>query len=220
MPNEHNSLPLFPLPNVVLFPGMSLPLHIFEEKYKKMISNCLESNKQFGIVYTKGKMCAEIGTIAEIIDVEKLNDGRMNILTEGKRRFKILKILTEEPYHEASVQELIDEEIQIDKNLKKLIKEIKTLSSRALKLFDKIFNDKISKKLKLPDEPNELLFLVSANLTCPHESKQEILETKSITDRINKVFPLLKSEIERLEVLLENKETKDEVIKNGKLDVS
>ncbi len=67
-----NTISLFPLPGIVLFPGTNLPLHILEEKYKKMISRCLESDKRFGIVLAKGKQFAEVGTTALIIGVEKL----------------------------------------------------------------------------------------------------------------------------------------------------
>ena len=108
MPKEKTTLSLFPLPEVVLFPGMSLPLHIFEDRYKKLISNCLNSDKQFGVVLLSGDLCAEIGTTALIIDVEKLEDGQMNIVTEGKSRFKILDIVNEEPYYEAIVQPYLD----------------------------------------------------------------------------------------------------------------
>ena len=80
---DKNLMSLFPLSGIVLFPGMNLPLHIFEEKYKKMISECIENDKRFGIVLTKGKQCVEIGTTALIVSVEKLEEGKMNIFTEG-----------------------------------------------------------------------------------------------------------------------------------------
>ena len=86
-------------------------------------------------------------------------------------------------------------------------------------MFDIVSDQELSKNIKLPDEPNELLFLVSANLTCSFESKQSILETRSLRERTKKVLSLLKEEIERLHVMLENKETKESVIKNGKLKI-
>ncbi|MBI3590022.1 MAG: LON peptidase substrate-binding domain-containing protein [Candidatus Melainabacteria bacterium] len=217
--NNNLIISLFPLPEIVLFPGMNLPIHIFEERYKKMISGCLETTKVFGVVLAKGSMCAEIGTTAEIIDVEKLEDGKMNIFTEGKSRFKIVDFISEEPYYIANVQIYEDTESEIDTNLKKTFKEIRKLSSEALNIFDLVSEQELSKKLKLPKEPNELLFSIAANLTCSHESKQAILEDRSIKQRATKVLSLLKEEIQRLEVLLENKRTKNEVVKNGKLKI-
>ena len=222
-------IPLFPLPEVVLFPGMNLPLHIFEDRYKKMISKSLEKDKIFGIVFAKENTFSEVGTIAKIIDVEKFEDGKMNILIEGKSRFKIISLVNTTPYYEAEILDYEDIEIKLTSALKKTIKEIREMSSHALSIFDLISDQEVSKKLpatggsafggKLPSDLNELLFLVAANLTCSFEEKQIILETRSIKERSEKIMPLLEEEIERLEVLLENKETKKDVIKNGKLKI-
>lgn len=219
MSKENNIISIFPLPEIVLFPGMNLPLHIFEEHYKKMVSDCIANKEQFGIVYTKGNVCAEVGTIAKIIDVEKLEDGKMNILTEGTNRFKIVNLLSTDPYYTAQIEPYEDKEIKITENLKKTLNKIRDLSSKALSIFDEISDEELSKKLKLPEMPNELLFLIAANLTCSYEAKQSILETQSIKERSNEILTLLKEEIKRLEVLLENKETKKDVIKNGKLKI-
>lgn len=220
MASEKTVISLFPLQGVVLFPGMNLPLFIFEERYKKMILSCLEKDKSFGVVFAKGNMCAEVGTRAEIIDVEKLEEGKMNILAEGKSRFKISKFISEEPYHEAEIQPYEDKEVDVDNKLKKALLEVKNLSSKALSIFDSISGEELSNKLTLPDDPNELLFLVAANLTCSLEIKQDILEIRSIKQRTNKIHNLLKEEIKRLEIVLKNKETQKDVIKNGKLEIS
>lgn len=214
---EKLRLPLFPLSGVVLFPGMNLPLHIYEEKYKKMVSNCLEYDKQFGIVYAKGNVCSEIGTRALIVDVEMLEEGKMNILTEGKSRFKVLNLIKEEPYCEAYIEPYEDIESETTPKLKSSLSRVKKISLKVLDLFDLVFEQELSKKLKLPKEPNEFLFLMSANLTCSNEQKQLILETRSLQERADKILSLLKDELTRLKVLLENKKTKDEVMKNGKL---
>ena len=219
MPKSKNTISLFTLSEVVLFPGMSLPLHIFEDRYKRMINNCLDNDKKFGVVFAKGNMCAEVGTLAEILDVEKLEGGKLNILAEGKDRFKILDFVSEEPYYEAVIESYVDKSSQITDPLKKSLQQVRELSLKALSVFDIVSEQDLSKKIKLPDEPDELLFLVSANLTCSYESKQSILETRSLKERTSKVLSLLKEEIERLEILLKNKETKTEVAKNGKLKI-
>jgi len=220
MAKRKNMLPIFPVPEVVMFPEMNLPLHIFEEKYKQLISDCLKSDKLFGIVLEKeGNLCAKIGTLVEIIDVETLEDGLMNILIEGKKRFEIVSFLTEEPYYVAEIQSYEDTDTEIDNELKSSLKQIRQLASKALKTFDLISEEEQSRKIKLPNKPEELLFLIATNLTCPHEEKQFILETRSIKDRAEKIIPLLDEELEKLKVLLENKNTKNDVAKNGKLKI-
>src|SRR3989338_8218310 len=176
-------IPLFPLPEVVLFPGMNLPLHIFEDKYIKMISECIDEKKEFGVVCSKNDVCSKVGTLAEITDVEKLEDGKMNILLEGTKRFKIISFLNEKSYNEAMVEPYVDTGTKIDFVVKDTLKEVRVLSLKALKMFDEVSEEENSKKLKLPSDPNELLFLVSANLTCSYELKQSLLETRSIKVR-------------------------------------
>ena len=93
-------LPLFPL-NTVLFPGMPLSLHIFEDRYKRMIGECIDSGNPFGVVLIKRGQEAngplaephEIGCTARIIEVEPLSEGRMNIVVLGQKRFRILFVL-------------------------------------------------------------------------------------------------------------------------------
>lgn len=219
MPKDKSSLPLLPLQEIVLFPGMSLPLYIFEEKYKLMISNCLSNSRKFGIVLAKGNSCAEVGTVAEILDVEKLEEDKMNVVAEGKSRFKILSLIKEEPYYIAEVTSYEDLETNVDVALEKTIKQIRKMSSKALNMFDKISEQKLAKKIKLPSKTDELLFLVAANLSCSFELKQAILETRSVKERAKKVLNLLDEEIQKLGVLLENKKFKDIVEKNGKLEI-
>ena len=109
------SLSLFPL-NLVLFPGMPLPLHIFEERYKSMIGECRDTEQPFGVVLIKeGLEVGEpadpfmTGTSARIIQVDQLDDGRMNILTQGDRRFQVMEITQKVPYLVAQVRYLHEE---------------------------------------------------------------------------------------------------------------
>ena len=109
------SLPLFPL-NLVLFPGMPLPLHIFEERYKAMIGQCLDTEQPFGVLLIKeGLEVGEpadpfmIGTSARIVRVEQLDDGRMNMLTQGERRFQVMEITQKVPHLVGQIQYLDEE---------------------------------------------------------------------------------------------------------------
>ena len=102
-------LPLFPL-DVVLLPGAVLPLHIFEPRYKEMISECLAEQRSFGVVRSKEEGIAEIGCTAKIVNVsKKYPDGRMDIISEGHRRFEIMQVNRERAFLRAEVVQLQDE---------------------------------------------------------------------------------------------------------------
>src|SRR5437763_7843893 len=102
-------LPLFPL-DLVLLPGVPVPLHIFEPRYKEMIKECLDQNQHFGIVRAKEEELAKIGCTAEILNVlKKYPDGRMNILAEGQKRFEILQVNQERTFLQAEVFYLEDD---------------------------------------------------------------------------------------------------------------
>ena len=102
-------LPLFPL-DLVLLPGTPLPLHIFEPRYKEMIGECLEQNRPIGVVRSKEGAIAEIGCMAEIITVtKKYDDGRMDIVTQGRERFEVMHVSHERSFLQAEVVYLQDE---------------------------------------------------------------------------------------------------------------
>ncbi len=102
-------LPLFPL-DLVLFPGTPLPLHIFEPRYREMISECLDRKMSFGVVRAKEEGVAEIGCTAEIITVtRKYPDGRMDIVTEGRERFEVMQVNQERSFLQAEVLYLQDD---------------------------------------------------------------------------------------------------------------
>ena len=102
-------LPLFPL-EVVLFPGTPLPLHIFEPRYKEMIGECLEQKKQFGVIRAQDTGLADVGCTAEILAVTKTyDDGRMDIVAEGRNRFELLEVNQERSFLRGSILFVQDE---------------------------------------------------------------------------------------------------------------
>jgi Lon protease-like protein len=102
-------LPLFPL-DLVLLPGTPLPLHIFEPRYREMISECLDQSQQFGVLRGKEQELAEIGCTAEILTVtKKYPDGRMDIVTEGRARFEVIQLNQERSFLRAEVLYLHDD---------------------------------------------------------------------------------------------------------------
>lgn len=102
-------LPLFPL-DLVLLPGASLPLHIFEPRYREMTAECLDQKKPFGVVRAKEDGISDIGCTAEILKVVKeYPDGRSDILTQGGRRFEVMQVSQERSFLQAEVLYLHDE---------------------------------------------------------------------------------------------------------------
>ena len=110
-------IPLFPLP-IVLFPGMHLPLHIYEEHYKKMIGDCLKSETEFGILLLNNGQLSNVGCTAKVTQIYKQYvDGKLDILTEGKHRFHVLELLQRNEYLEATIEYFDDENDDVPDDL-------------------------------------------------------------------------------------------------------
>ena len=107
-------IPLFPL-DVVLLPGMALPLHIFEPRYKVMIGRCMNEKIEFGVILAADKGVARVGCTAEIAQkLKDYPDGRMDIMTEGRNVFHMLELLEEKEYYEAMVEYSLDDAAPLD----------------------------------------------------------------------------------------------------------
>jgi len=172
-------LPLFPL-DVVLLPETPLPLHIFEPRYKEMIGECLQRNDVFGVVRTKDGEVAEIGCTAEIVAVtKKYDDGRMDIVTQGRERFEVIQVNQERSFLQAEVLYLQDEPgaaspEQIQQALT-LHGEILTLAGAAPEASSEI-------------DKQQLSFRLAGSLPLDLDFKQTLLETKSETERLQAVI--------------------------------
>ena len=168
-------LPLFPL-DLVLLPAVPLPLHIFEPRYKEMISECLAQNRHFGMIRSKGEQVASIGCTAEIINVLKTYpDGRMDILAEGKRRFEILEMNQERSFFQADVIYLDDDDDPAE------AAAIET----ALRLHGEIMRMAGAQ----PDETRvgeaaHLAYRLAGSLPFDPDFQQALLEMNSESDRI------------------------------------
>ena len=115
-------LPLFPLPDVVLFPREVLPLHIFESRYRIMLQTALESDSRFGVIRWDpvNKRMSDVGCCAEIIKCQTAEDGRSNIITLGQQRFRVLELIREAPFATAMVSWLDDDPVCDSDQLQKL----------------------------------------------------------------------------------------------------
>lgn len=177
-------LPLFPL-DAVLLPGVPLPLHVFEPRYKEMIGECLAEKKSFGVVRTKDEGVSGIGCTAEITAVTKnYPDGRMDIATEGRERFEIIEVSQERPFLQAEVLYLQDESVAASSE------EI----SEVLKLHEEIMNLAGS----LPDEDftveqSRLSFYLAGTLPFDLDFKQALLQMNSEMERVQAVLTFFKT---------------------------
>jgi len=178
-------LPIFPL-DLVLLPGVPLPLHIFEPRYKEMIGECLEQKKPFGIVRASDDGVAGIGCTAEILSVtKKYDDGRMDILTRGVERFEVLEVNEDRSFLRAEISLLEDEDVSA--------RPTDTLVSEAVRLHAEIV--KIAgADLSGPDEAaRNLSFLLAGSLPLDLDFKQNLLSTLSEAKRLEAVVGYLQA---------------------------
>lgn len=213
-------IPLFPLPNVVLFPGVILPLHIFEERYKLMINGCIDNESVFGVVLLKEDSESpatihRVGVTARVTRVERLDEGRMNILSEGRDRFRILDFNRKNPYWTGTIEVFSDEE-QPEETLAPLYRRVADLYSRAFQLGLEIGGEKQAEP-EIPASPAELSFLVSYVLNLDPEDKQQLLEMTLTSERLTVLVDHLKATVERLEHQLTLKGKIEKVRGNGDL---
>ena len=193
-------LPIFPLKNVVLFPGMVLPLHIFEPRYREMINRCIDEQIPFGVVLIQeGQEVGEaatphmIGTAAKIVRVERLPDGRMNITTLGTERFEILELHHKRSYLTATVSTLRT----VNGSTRAAVKMAQRIRSRLVEYVDLLskVNDTELTLDRLPEDPLSLAFLVAIALQVPAENKQETLALQSVPAMLAHEYNLLSKEL-------------------------
>ena len=188
-----NRIPLFPL-GVVVLPEVLLPLHIFEERYKTMIGECLEQNQEFGVIYYSGSEMQSKGCTARVIRVIKqYPDGRMDILTKGERRFVIEHLHEDKAYLEASVG-FFDDEEEVP------TKEMETLAAEGFDLMMQVEGiDGRQFALEHGDQIGlkEVSYLIASSEGFTTEEKQEFLEMTSTQDRLDKGVRSLRKILER-----------------------
>jgi Lon protease-like protein len=198
---ELQRIPLFPL-DVVLFPGMTLPLHIFDPRYREMTKMCLDSDMPFGVILAhdarqQGEPTpARVGTFARIVDYARLPDGRYNLLTKGADRFEIAEFVGGAPYLQGKVRLLRDLNEPQD------VRALAHSATDALKEYLRIVFAQVGSedfRIEIPDDPSELSYLIGMCLTCEDCEKQEILEMRSLSERLSRGAEVLHSEAAALE---------------------
>jgi Lon protease-like protein len=177
-------LPLFPL-DLVLLPGTPLPLHVFEPRYKEMIGECLERNCPFGVVRSSEGGIAEIGCTAEIVSVKKkYDDGRMDIVTQGRERFEVMHVSQERSFLQADVAYLQDEPgVATDDQV-----------SEAMRLHGEIMTLAGAERENAADVDRRLLsFHLAGSLPLDPDFKQSLLTMKSEPERLRAVITFFES---------------------------
>ena len=199
---ETLDLPLFPL-NTVLFPGMALPLHIFEERYLWMVNECLDQDRQFGVVLampeaeTEGAAGAyTVGTSALITHVDRVEDGRMDIVTAGLERFHVLGWTRTEPYAVARIEPFPLEGTRA-LELVGLVKAASAYFVRYLRLAGDVLGTVIRVE-SAPRDASTLAYMMAIALQVSNEEKQALLSTPSLPALLWKEAVILSRE----EVLL------------------
>jgi len=187
-------LPLFPLPDVVLFPQQLLPLHIFESRYRMLLQTVLETDKRFGIVRINpdnGEM-AEIGCCAEVLQHQTTEDGRSYIVTLGQQRFRVLNITRETPFRSAMVSWMEDEPVADHTELNTLRDKVSSALNDVFSLTAKIQGREPELPDDLPDLPRELSFWIGAHLDNRAAPEQQtLLELSDTTERLERQFEML-----------------------------
>ena len=190
MPEPIERFRLFPL-GLVLLPGEVVPLHIFEERYKTMIGECLDEDEEFGIVWMSDDGVKEVGCAAEVTEVlERAEDGRLNILVRGSQRFRLLRRRDDAPYPAGDVELLDDAEAAEEDEA-----AASTARERYAELVDRATDERPD-----PDEVAAMdAFGMAATIDFRPEDKQPLLELGSEPERLRALATLLETTMKRLD---------------------
>jgi Lon protease-like protein len=213
-------IPLFPLPNLVLFPNIVVPLHIFEDRYKSMINACIDNDAAFGLVLLRSGASEEseetihrVGVSAHVVEVERLAEGRMNVLCEGESRFRIYRFTQQTPFWKATVNLFDDDQVRPTESLYEQVAELyRAVASLSAKLSGSQPAD-----LTLPDSATDLSYMVSYVLDIDSEDKQKLLEMTSTAERLRMLVAHLTDTLKKLEQQRIYKDTALRVRGNGDL---
>jgi Lon protease-like protein len=182
-------IPLFPL-NVVLLPGATLPLHIFEPRYRQMVRHCVDQKCEFGVLLASPKGIVRVGCTAEVTQVVKrYNDGRMDIVTVGRSPFRVTELVNAEAYAddkllEGHVDYLDDRDTRVDSRMQKEL-------TRLYEVCHTLIFDDYPKNIE-SEAVEQLSFAVASTLPLDLFCKQQILELRSENDRQERLVGYLR----------------------------
>ncbi|MBS1917126.1 MAG: endopeptidase La [Bacteroidetes bacterium] len=207
-----NELPVLPLRNTVLFPGVVLPITVGRDKSIKAVNDAYKADKLIGVLAQKDSTIedptvsdlVDIGTIAKIVKLIKMPDGGTTVIIQGKRRFKLSAITTDDPYFKAQVELLKEEEAPKEQDFEAYISNIKDIATQIIQLSPNIPSE-AGIILKNIENPSFLIHFISSNLNAELNDKQKVLELNHIKARADLLMQLLQRELQFAE--LKNKLT-------------
>ena len=188
MGDRRDSFPIFPLP-LVLLPTELAPLHIFEERYKRMINLCIEEGAEFGIVWLGDSGLADVGCTARITElIDRMEDGRMNIVVRGGKPFRLLRRVEELPYPAGDIEMLEDEQDADDSHAE-------AARSTYAEVVEKATDERPSDE----DLAGMDAYRMAATIELEPALKQRLLDSRSEDERLDIVEELFTRAVERLE---------------------
>ncbi|MCF6295760.1 MAG: endopeptidase La [Flavobacteriaceae bacterium] len=202
------TLPILSLRNTVLFPGVVIPITAGRDKSIKLIHDANKSNKVIGVVSQKDEMVEDpsakdinyTGTVARILRVLKMPDGNVTVIIQGKKRFKVAEVITEEPYMNATVREVPETSPEKnDKEFSAIIDSIKDLALEIIKHSPNIPSE-ASFAIKNIESNSFLVNFVSSNMNLSVEEKQQLLEINDLQDRALATLKYMNIEFQKLEL--------------------
>jgi Lon protease-like protein len=218
-------LRLFPL-NAVLFPGAVLNLHVFEPRYKQLIAECLESGEGFGVsLIAEGAEAGDpnvlphdIGSIAEIVDVQQLPFGRYFISTVGRNRFRIRAVISREPYLLAEVDELEESEEREDGEVYELLPAVRDLFEEYRSMLVEFSGQ--DDEVDLPPDAQSTSFAIGDMLHVADRIKQRLLELADTKSRLRAEYDFLERLLPQLRKLLDQRKSELEARRERGEDLS
>jgi len=201
-------IPILPLRNTVLFPGVVIPITVGRDKSIQAVKAAYNKDKLIGVVSQKdgniedptpGDLCS-IGTVAKIIKMIKMQDGGTTIIIQGKKRFELLEMKEEDPFFKASIKVLVEEKVgKEDQNFQAYLSNIKDLATQIIQLSPN-FPSEAAMILKNIENPLFLINFVSSNLNVEIVNKQGLLEENNISLKAEKLIQYLQQELQFVEL--------------------
>jgi len=196
---------LFPL-ELVLLPGERVPLHIFEDRYRELIGECLAEDGRFGLILENEDGLRQVGTSTAVVElIDTFEDGRMNVLVEGRERFRVVALTEGRSFQTAEVEPLVDDG------------ELPTAdeADQALTVFRRLVEVAEADEIEAPSAGAALLsFELAARVDFGHDLKQELLELRSERMRLKRLIELLERAVE---ALVREREVRERASGNGKV---
>jgi ATP-dependent Lon protease len=206
------TLPLLPLRNTALFPGVVLPITVGRDKSIKAVNDAYKADKLLGVLAQKDSSVEEptandlvsVGTVAKIIKLIKMPDGGTTVILQGRKRFSVTEIIADDPYFKATVQELPADETPKDENFDVYVSTIKDLAAQFVQLSPNIPAE-AAIILRNIENPSFLVHFVASNTNMELNEKQQLLEMNDLKGRAEMLMQILQRELQFAE--LKNKVT-------------